>query len=259
MKWYYVENGQQAGPVDDAQLADLWQQGRLTADTLVWREGLAEWQPYRAVSPVESSGSGEAVPVPPATLRPVPAEEAVCIECGRVFNKSDMIPHGNVHICAGCKPVFMQKVAEGAQLNTGELRYAGFGIRFAAKFLDGLILGVLFLAPMMVVMFSRGVQQQPGEVDLFMIFFQLGFYGVNLAYTVFFLGRYGATPGKMICKLKVVKADGEPVSYLRALGRYFSELVSGMVCYIGYLMVLFDKEQRRALHDHMCSTRVVYK
>jgi len=31
-----------------------------------------------------------------------------------------------------------------------------------------------------------------------------------------------------------------------------------MVCYIGYLIVAFD-DQKRALHDHICNTRVIYK
>jgi hypothetical protein len=31
-----------------------------------------------------------------------------------------------------------------------------------------------------------------------------------------------------------------------------------MVCYIGYIIAAFDG-QKRALHDHMCDTRVIYK
>jgi hypothetical protein len=43
----------------------------------------------------------------------------------------------------------------------------------------------------------------------------------------------------------------------RIVGRHFSEWVSGMILLIGYIMAAFDKEQRRALHDHMCDTRVI--
>src|SRR5262245_43870570 len=46
MNWYYVEQGQQAGPVDDAQLEELRRSGRIQADTLVWRDGMANWAPY---------------------------------------------------------------------------------------------------------------------------------------------------------------------------------------------------------------------
>jgi uncharacterized RDD family membrane protein YckC len=48
------------------------------------------------------------------------------------------------------------------------------------------------------------------------------------------------------------------VSYARALGRSAGHLVSGMTCLIGYIIAAFDDE-KRALHDYMCNTRVVYK
>jgi len=48
----------------------------------------------------------------------------------------------------------------------------------------------------------------------------------------------------------------EPITYGRATGRCFAEILSGMICYIGYLMAAFD-EEKRALHDRICNTRVV--
>ena len=72
------------------------------------------------------------------------------------------------------------------------------------------------------------------------------------------MGRFGATPGKMACGLKVVMADGGKVTYLRALGRAFSEILSGIILYIGYIMAGFDDE-KRALHDRICDTRVIKK
>jgi uncharacterized RDD family membrane protein YckC len=56
----------------------------------------------------------------------------------------------------------------------------------------------------------------------------------------------------------VVTADGGRVSYLRALGRYFAKMLSGFTCLIGYIIAAFDG-QKRALHDHICNTRVVFK
>jgi uncharacterized RDD family membrane protein YckC len=141
--------------------------------------------------------------------------------------------------------------------------YASFGERFAAKFVDGLIVGL----PLMVIMFAimipmvRSSNANGGDnaaVGLIQIFIQLGFILVNMAYQIFFLGKFNATPGKMLCKLKVVTSDGKSFGYSRATGRFFAEMLSGMTCYIGYLLVLFDKE-KRALHDHICNTRVVHK
>ncbi len=266
MNWYYVDGGQQAGPVDDAQLAGLVRDGKVQPDTLVWREGLADWQPYQEAK-VPGLRLAPSSTAPAATGAPASAE-AVCAECGRIFNADDMIRHEELYVCANCKPVFMQKLAEGVRFEAGAMRYAGFWIRFAAKFLDGLILAV----PLIILFFllfsstssrAAGVTggaggPTPMEFSFFPMFFQLGFIFIRMAYEVFFLGKYGATPGKMACGLRAVTADGGRFGYGRATGRFFAELLSGMLCYIGYVIVAFDR-QKRALHDHICGTRVVYK
>jgi uncharacterized RDD family membrane protein YckC len=256
MNWYYVNAGQQAGPVSDEQLDELRRAGNVTDATLVWREGMAEWQPLGQVRPAPPGS-----PPPTVTHATFPATSspgAVCAECRQLFAISDMIRHGDAYICAGCKPIFMQKLAEGARIETGALNYAGFWIRVAAKIVDGLILGVVFLVPIIFIVIRNANQAQPEAFDLAMIIFQVGYYFVGMLYSVFFVGKYGATPGKMVCKLQVVTADGGKVGYGRATGRFFAEILSGMICYIGYIMVGFDAE-KRALHDHICSTRVVYK
>ena len=71
------------------------------------------------------------------------ANEAVCAECGRTFEVQNMIAYGRLRVCAECKPVFMQKLAEGAKIGTSVLNYAGFWTRFGAVFLDGIILWVV--------------------------------------------------------------------------------------------------------------------
>lgn len=120
MNWYYVENGQQAGPVDDAQLQELVRSGSVQPDTLVWHEGLANWQAYRELGPAGVTGVTAAAPPsgPPLGAAPAAAsdDEAVCAECNRVFSKQDMIQYGTVHVCAGCKPIFLQKLSEGVSV-----------------------------------------------------------------------------------------------------------------------------------------------
>jgi uncharacterized RDD family membrane protein YckC len=287
MNWYYVNQGQQAGPVDDAQLEQLRAAGTIQDDTLIWREGMANWQPYSYVK------SGIPAPPAPAMATAAPAAglrassfpasgdapDAVCAECGKMFPKSNMIRYRDNWVCATCKPVFMQKLTEGASLTTGEMRYAGFWIRFCAKFLDNLILIVVLVVPLVIIaVFVAGTSSSSmaplnlttdpslhatGSAanvmgNLLGTFFQLIFFCANAIYSGFFLGKYGATPGKMACKLVVVDANGAPVGYGRAFGRGFAEIVSGLVCNIGYIIAAFDG-QKRALHDHICSTRVIYK
>jgi len=255
MNWYYADEGKQIGPVTQEQFDELVRSGKIQADTLVWREGMAAWVAYRDAGALpnpshSSSTDGDYIPGQ--------SPEAVCTECGKMFAIQDMIRHNGVYICANCKPVFMQKLAEGAPVNTGELNYAGFWTRFAAKFLDGLILGV----PFMVIYFAVLIpQMRLGPADRFNflpLILQLCFIFIQMAYQIYFLGKYGATLGKMACKIKVVTANGDRIGYGRATGRFFSEMLSGMICYIGYLMVAFDS-QKRALHDHICNTRVVFK
>jgi hypothetical protein len=40
--------------------------------------------------------------------------QATCAECGNTFSIAEMIPYAGVYVCAGCKPIFFQKLAEGA-------------------------------------------------------------------------------------------------------------------------------------------------
>jgi hypothetical protein len=105
MQWFYAQNNQQAGPVSQAELDQLAQTGVIHPETLVWREGLANWQPYRTV---------RVPPSPPAVggLPPL-IDQALCAECQRAFAKSDLIRYENLFVCATCKPIFFQKLQEG--------------------------------------------------------------------------------------------------------------------------------------------------
>jgi len=82
---------------------------------------------------------------------------------------------------------------------------------------------------------------------------------LSMAYTVIMTVKWGATLGKMACKVKIVTAEGLPLSWGRAFGRYFAEILSGCpTIFIGYIMAGFDDE-KRSLHDRICNTRVIYK
>jgi len=99
----------------------------------------------------------------------------------------------------------------------------------------------------------------PGEPYRFItraVILNLLLMAIQAAYVTFFVGRYGATPGKMAGRLRVVTADGGKVTYLKAFGRHFAEFLSSMILGIGYIMAAFD-DQKRTLHDRICNTRVV--
>jgi hypothetical protein len=119
MNWYYAAGGQQQGPIDDAQFDALINVGTITPDTLVWRDGMANWQPLREVRP--SAPAPSAIPpvvgtVPVAGSEPGAARGIVCCECGKSFPLDQVIKYENRYVCATCKPVFLQRLTEGASL-----------------------------------------------------------------------------------------------------------------------------------------------
>jgi uncharacterized RDD family membrane protein YckC len=137
------------------------------------------------------------------------------------------------------------------------LDYAGFWIRFAALAIDAFILGIVNMVIFIPLgMFMPTSPDNPMVFISFMPVIMLLQYAIPAAYDTWFVGKYGATPGKMACKLKIVVEDGSRVSYLRAFGRHFAKWLSAMILLIGYIMAAFD-DQRRTLHDRICETRVV--
>src|SRR6266568_2992970 len=221
MNWYYVDAGQQAGPISDDELATLAGSGKIQPDTLVWREGLAAWLPYSQVKP---GGSLNAPPV-------MPAGPGTAVET----------------------PVALGVVAVG-------MAYGGFWLRFVAKILDGLIQDII-LIPLFLLfsprisLMGRFGPPTPAEIAKLVVVVLVGGV-VGICYNTFFLGKFGATPGKMVCGLKVLTPEGTPISYARALGRVAAEFLSSMFCSLGYIIAAFDR-QKRALHDHIASTRVI--
>lgn len=140
MNWYYAEAGQPRGPVSTEDLEALARQGLLRDDSLVWHEGLAQWQPWHAVRPASAALPGlPAVPGSPGPASVVGPEGAPaagtgaaadasavrCGECGGLFAPADTLDFGGRTVCAGCKPVFLQRLREGAPL--GGPRAAGSG------------------------------------------------------------------------------------------------------------------------------------
>lgn len=186
--------------------------------------------------------------------------EANCASCGQRFLTSDMVAYDRSFICAGCKPAFFQRLQQGENPYVRVI-YAGFWLRLVAKIIDYIILYLIQLPVSMAIGISAFEQAPKDPTQLAGYFVRIGIstvfnLAIGVAVTVFFLGRFGATPGKMALSLKVVRPSGEPISYVQALGRYFAEIVSSLTCSIGYIIAAFDIE-KRALHDRIAGTRVI--
>lgn len=262
MQWFYVENGQQAGPVEDAALARLVHEGKVDAKTLVWCAEMTNWEPYGAVAARKGLGAPAASPAPAAatatdsfltdivgdlgSFDPSSQDSATCSECGRPFPTEEMVSYAGGHVCAECKPLFFQKLKEGVN-TVGELKYAGFWIRLGAIFVDGIVLNIIQF-PLRFVVNSSTIS----GILMLALLGQV----IAICYYTYFNGKDGQTPGKKACGLRVVRPDGSPISYGRAFGRYFGYMLSSLTLSIGYIMAAFD-EEKRALHDRVCDTRVI--
>lgn len=239
--WHYADGDRAIGPVSDEEFDKLVRSGAIAGETLVWRQGMADWQPYGRLK----AGEGEKV---------------YCVECGRPFSVDDMIHYGHAYVCADCKNTFFQKIKEGVSL-PATMTYAGFWIRAGAKIIDGIAIWLvqMLLSIPLVFLVTAGAASESHAVSIAatMVMWVIQI-GIAVAYPTFFIGKYGATLGKMACQIKVVTGDGEKVTYLRALARAFAEWLSMLTLYIGYIIAAFDDE-KRTLHDRICDTRVVYK
>ncbi|HEU6449668.1 MAG TPA: DUF4339 domain-containing protein [Verrucomicrobiae bacterium] len=102
MDWYYSDGNQKNGPVSDPQLDELLRSGKINPATLIWRVGMTAWQPLGTVRPAN------APPVLPASSR------IVCVECGKTLPSDEVIYLNNSAVCAQCKPIFLQRLQEGA-------------------------------------------------------------------------------------------------------------------------------------------------
>ena len=263
MKWYYAEGGKQVGPVEESALDDLVRQGVVRDDTLVWREGMAAWQRHAAAR--GGSNPNAAPPVSSApTFAPI-GDTRYCTECGRPFPASQLTSYGDVSVCAQCQPAYAQRLSGGAR------HFGGFWMRFLAVIIDAIIIGVasaIIRIPLALAIggvgLNLGRNPDPSEVmaalPAFMSLVGLSFLiqmALSLTYEAYFLTTKGATPGKMALGLKVIRADGGPITVGLAIGRYFAKILSSLTFCIGFIIAGFDRE-KRSLHDHICSTRVIY-
>ncbi|HRK36222.1 MAG TPA: RDD family protein, partial [Candidatus Hydrogenedentes bacterium] len=204
MPWYYAINNQRFGPYSDQEFSGIVAQGTIAPDTLVWKDGMQDWQPYRLVQ-----GSVPVTPPASPTFNPGLATGGtamvVCSSCSRTFPEDEVIQYQGAYICAACKPIFQQQLREGAVIGTNRV-YGGFWIRLGARIIDGILIGgTFFILALVLGGITAATGGANGEVPGALgILLNLASVFVGVAYETFFIGKYGATLGKMACGLRVI-------------------------------------------------------
>jgi len=201
-----------------------------------------------------------------------------CSQCGRALAQSDLVHIAGSWVCADCKPAFLSRVMASGAAGAYPLawRYGGFWVRFGARFIDGLIfmVPVLIFAAAFIPNLIRAASQtrNPGSapshafagfgfITFFVVFFLAGG-----CYEILMLKYRSATLGKMACGLKVIRSDGRTLSWGVCFGRFFMwNVVTSGIPYINTVLMLVTAimlgvdDEKRALHDRVCDTRVIYK
>ncbi|HBA60021.1 MAG TPA: hypothetical protein DCZ92_04220 [Elusimicrobia bacterium] len=129
---------------------------------------------------------------------------------------------------------------------------AGFNERFLAYFID--CLPFLLLSAVTFKLAVKGglvASNFAGEMTV-----KLLWIAVYILYQGVLSSGGRATLGKRIMGLRVVDADGQPLSLGRGFARAFSYFLSSGTMNLGFILALFTQENR-ALHDYLAGSRVV--
>lgn len=138
----------------------------------------------------------------------------------------------------------------------------GFWRRFWAALIDGFILAIVS-SPLTAIETAATFAAQ-GRPNSFLspawILMQLVSLVVGFFYYAWFYKNRGASPGKMLLNLRVMNSEtGARLSYGQTFCReMLAKILSGpLTLGIGFLMAAF-RQDKRALHDLVCATRVVH-
>ena len=177
-----------------------------------------------------------------------------CSQCGGPFCNDCLVTINDRLYCATCKSEQLLDVRSG--VDRTRLQLAGIGRRFGALVIDRLIvigpLYALFLISMFATMNAKGEPSPWVFVLLLPLLFGLPVYeGLMLQH------KNGQTLGKMALRVRVVRADGSPITAGQAWGRSAMRFVlEGCISFVDYIPAFFTQE-KTALHDMVSTTRVV--
>jgi len=244
-RWYLKRGESEVGPGTEEQLKTAFKKGSLTLDSMVKKEGQSEWVALKdsgILSPEDSNpfvaGAERLGDAGAAGRTPTPAPGDVKpLIRGSMFKE---------------KPRYSRRSSPV---------YASFADRFVAFFIDGIILyavmfvfwqifgglfGALFFSRGSLYMFSAGWIMFTYAVQLV----------VGVAYFVFLQHEWGYTIGRKIMGIHVEMLDRSRPDQKTFLIRYVSEILSGLILMLGFLLALMDPKMQ-TLHDRMAGTIVV--
>jgi uncharacterized RDD family membrane protein YckC len=157
---------------------------------------------------------------------------------------------------------------------------AGFWARFAAYIIDAVIVGLFYVPTWLTLQLGpqrttschvedgsiTGFGDEPnalcrvpsgGTIAVAVVLALLAFVATVVYFAKLEGGPRGQTVGKRAIGIRVVDKDtGGPIGTGRGVGRYFARILSALLCYLGYLWMLWDPE-KQCWHDKLVNDYVV--
>src|SRR5256714_6823985 len=174
---------------------------------------------------------------------PIPSTSEVCLACGHTLGRREVslaVERPAALPASPFAPDAPAPVFTPGLRADGSRAYGGFRIRVAASIIDDLIVGV----PLYLLVRSLG---PIGYV---------GLLGAILYYPLMESSGAQATVGKIVFGMIVTDTSFRGISFGPPPGRYFAKGLSGLILYLGYVMVAFTP-QKRGLHDYIAGTLVL--
>ena len=217
-EWYFERNRNQQGPVTSEFLLSAHASGTVPDSALVWNESMPGWEPLaKHLDSIQAEVSATAASLltasVPGRLQASLAADTqtpesllpmeICAYSGNVFPREDMLQYGNQWIAPEHKEAFVQSLMEGHELDpalTGQHVYAGFWIRFGAKFIDGIVgwvLGMIVQVPVAMIYAEVNRRQPRTKNSRFSSSHRAISMIIGFLYTVLMTWHYQATLGKM--------------------------------------------------------------
>ncbi|MBQ5610428.1 MAG: RDD family protein [Fibrobacteraceae bacterium] len=246
MNWYYIDESitsddRRQGPFSKEDILELAERKIITAETLIWHTGLADWKLWKELK------------------LEIEKEQA------------------NVIIQQTLEALIQEK-----KLQVKQNQFAGFWIRAFAYSIDICILTIIACITMILLHYSglldtaaisaffslspEELQDNDKLLELFQARgMQLFLWLTSITQFLYFFlcnWKFDATPGKLLLKIKIIRADGTRLGLTGSLLRFFcASLSSFSFVYLyglAYIVALVDPE-KRTFHDWVAKTRVVYK
>lgn len=223
-EWFIVIESQKVGPISREDVIYRFLQAAIDEDTLVWEQGMADWQPLKATGLMDECKKARDLKYDPAVASPE-------LRIKSIQPAAPKIPKRAVPVS-----------------------YTGFWARFLAYTIDSIVLYIVSVSAQGSVQALLGVQD-PKQMGLIMVSFQIlsGFF-----YYAIVQGILSFTVGKAVVGARLVREDLTPVTLGQSVKRYFCWILVSIPFCLGLILAAWNP-RKQGWHDRLAKTLVVPK